>query len=72
LDMGSPLNEEGPLMRTGADRIPDYAKKNRRMLLSVMEGAGFVNYGHEWWHFSYGDRYWAYVRHERAAIYGSL
>jgi D-ala-D-ala dipeptidase len=26
-----------------------------------MVGAGFVNYGYEWWHYSYGDRYWAHA-----------
>jgi zinc D-Ala-D-Ala dipeptidase len=36
-----------------------------------MESTGFVNYPHEWWHFSYGDRYWAYAKDEPAAIYGA-
>lgn len=61
LDMGSPLNKAGPLMRTDAEGIPEAAKDNRGTLLAAMEGAGFVNYGHEWWHFSYGDRYWAFT-----------
>ena len=25
-----------------------------------MEKAGFINYPAEWWHWSYGDCYWAY------------
>lgn len=29
-----------------------------------------VNYGHEWWHFSYGDKAWAYVKRKTNAIYG--
>jgi D-alanyl-D-alanine dipeptidase len=70
LDMGSSLNEEGPLMRTGAQGIPPEAKENRRALLRAMESAGFVNYPHEWWHFSYGDRYWAYSTGAPAAVYG--
>jgi zinc D-Ala-D-Ala dipeptidase len=70
LDMGSPLNETGPLMRTLAGELPETAKDNRRMLLVAMEGAGFANYGHEWWHFSYGDRYWAYAKGVPFAIYG--
>jgi D-alanyl-D-alanine dipeptidase len=37
-----------------------------------MVGAGLVNYGYEWWHYSYGDRYWAHAGGERAARYGSL
>jgi zinc D-Ala-D-Ala dipeptidase len=37
-----------------------------------MVGAGFFNYGYEWWHYSYGERYWAHAGGERAARYGSL
>jgi D-alanyl-D-alanine dipeptidase len=37
-----------------------------------MTGAGFVNYPYEWWHYSYGDRYWAFVKGTRPAIYGGL
>jgi D-alanyl-D-alanine dipeptidase len=36
-----------------------------------MESTGFVNYGYEWWHYSYGDRYWACARLE-PALYGPL
>jgi zinc D-Ala-D-Ala dipeptidase len=72
LDMGSALNEKGPLMRTDAGGLPKEAKRNRILLLEALESAGFVNYPHEWWHFSYGDRYWAYARDESAAIYGAV
>ncbi|MGF1470981.1 MAG: M15 family metallopeptidase [Rubrobacteraceae bacterium] len=72
LDMGSEWNEEGPLMRTDADGISPEAKANRRMLLEAMRSAGFVNYPHEWWHFSYGDRYWAYATGQNVARYTSI
>jgi zinc D-Ala-D-Ala dipeptidase len=71
LDMGSLLNEKGPLMRTHARGLRQEAERNRNLLLEAMESAGFVNYPHEWWHFSYGDRYWAYAKGEPAAIYGA-
>lgn len=29
------------------------AKKNRRLLIKAMSGAGFTNYAPEWWHWSY-------------------
>jgi D-alanyl-D-alanine dipeptidase len=35
-----------------------------------MSTAGFLNYPTEWWHFSYGDRYWALDTGEQTAIYG--
>jgi hypothetical protein len=71
LNMGSFLNEKGPLMRTEARGLPRGARRNRTLLLEVMENAGFVNYPHEWWHFSYGDRYWAFIKGEPAVIYGA-
>jgi len=36
-----------------------------------MQSQGFINYPTEWWHFSYGDRYWAYHQQASYAIYGS-
>jgi hypothetical protein len=29
-----------------------------------------INYPTEWWHYSYGDRYWAYHQNQPHAIYG--
>jgi D-alanyl-D-alanine dipeptidase len=44
---------------------------NRKILFEVMTGHDFVNYQNEWWHYSYGDRYWAYIKQAASAIYGS-
>ena len=38
----------------------------------VMTAAGLVNYPREWWHFSYGDRYWACVTGSAQARYGAV
>lgn len=70
--MGSQLNERTPAMRTHFEPIDPLHRRHRRLLCEAMEGAGFVNYGHEWWHFSYGDRYWAHATDADAAIYGGL
>lgn len=35
-------------------------RDNRRLLYHVMTEAGFTNLPSEWWHFDYGDRFWAY------------
>jgi len=40
------------------------------MLLAAAASAGLVNYGYEWWHYSYGDRAWALVENQEKAIYG--
>jgi D-alanyl-D-alanine dipeptidase len=37
-----------------------------------MQSHDFVNYPMEWWHFSYGDRYWAYHKKALQAIYGPV
>ncbi len=72
LNMGSPLNVEGPLMRADAAGLPKEAQENHATLLRAMEDTDFVNYPHEWWHFSYGDRYWAFTTGEPAAPYGAV
>lgn len=45
-------------------------RNNRLMLLNAATKAGLVNYGFEWWHYSYGDKVWAYVKKHNEAIYG--
>lgn len=37
------------------------ALENRRLLYQVMKEADFVNYNEEWWHFDYGNQFWAKV-----------
>jgi D-alanyl-D-alanine dipeptidase len=41
--------------------------ENRELLRRVMENAGFHRLSHEWWHFSYGDQFWALVESLRSA-----
>lgn len=76
LDMGTRLNatpeESGNRCFTYADDILELAEVRREILIEAMEWAGFVNYPSEWWHWSYGDRYWAYYKKERYALYGSI
>ena len=33
---------------------------------------GTMNYPTEWWHWSYGDRYWALLTGAPAALYGPV
>ena len=70
LDMGTRPDSIGNRSFTSSKKIPAKARKNRKVLIKAMEGAGFVNYPLEWWHWSYGDRYWAAVKKKRHAIYG--
>jgi D-alanyl-D-alanine dipeptidase len=73
LDLGTRVNaspeESGGACFTVAPGLRPEAATNRALLGRLMEGAGFVNYGTEWWHWSYGDRYWAFATGAPAAIY---
>jgi D-alanyl-D-alanine dipeptidase len=64
--MGSPIDEVSPRS------FPDYFAAsqqpqaqqfhaNRTLLNAVMAGAGFCRHPKEWWHFSLGDQFWAWL-----------
>ena len=55
-----------------SNNISDEAKVNRMILIETMVSAGFVCYPSEWWHWSYGDKYWAYTQKENHAIYSVI
>lgn len=44
---------------------------NRRLLYHSMVSCGFTNYCEEWWHFDYGNQFWAEVRATHAR-YGGI
>lgn len=75
IDMGMTAAEwqtvQPELCSTHYKALPDQIKQNRELLFDVMTEQGFVNYPTEWWHFSFGDRYWAYHKQMNHAIYGS-
>ena len=60
------------LCLTHTPGLSEQAVANRAMLVNVMTRVGFVNYSQEWWHFSYGDRFWAYLSGHEHAIYGPV
>jgi D-alanyl-D-alanine dipeptidase len=77
LDMGiHPKNwmqdKEGVLSLTASTAISSIAQTNRHIMSEALRAAGFVNYPTEYWHWSYGDRYWAYTKQQPFAIYGSF
>ncbi len=51
---------------TYAKNLPLNIRRNRNILIKAMEKAGFVNYPLEWWHWDYGDSYWAAVKKTHA------
>ena len=76
LDLGTaidatPEDSEGRCYFDAPD-LDGQARANRDLLASALGGAGLVNYPTEWWHWSYGDRYWALVAGAPTALYGSI
>lgn len=49
--------------------ISEEAKKNRMLLRNAMMSQGFAPFDGEWWHFSYGDKEWAFYYKKDGAIY---
>jgi D-alanyl-D-alanine dipeptidase len=74
LDLGTRINadpeESAGACYTAHPGLPAEARHHRAVLGTAMAGAGFVNYPTEWWHWSYGDRYWALVTGAPTALYG--
>lgn len=71
IDMGTGLDCVDDRSNTWTDDVSMEAKANRQLLWEVMTGQGFVNLTSEWWHYSFGDQYWAIFTSQSAAIYGS-
>ena len=61
---------DGVVSQTLSSTISTEEKHNRKIMCDVLSAVGFVNYPTEYWHWSYGDRYWAYHKNEKHAIYG--
>ena len=47
-------------------------RARRQVLARALRRVGLVNYATEWWHWSFGDRYWAFVTGRLCAVYGPL
>lgn len=76
LDMGTPIDaspeESDGACYFGARNITHDARGNRDTLAAALSRAGLINYPTEWWHWSYGDRYWALLTGQPQAIFGPM
>lgn len=73
-DLGTPIDAT-PEQSNGAcffaaTNISREARTNRALLADVLTSSGLVNYPTEWWHWSFGDRYWAFTEGREHALYG--
>ena len=76
LDMGTAIDATPEDSRGacyfGARNITPAAREHRRILAACLGGAGLTNYPTEWWHWSFGDRYWALSAGASHALYGPV
>jgi D-alanyl-D-alanine dipeptidase len=76
LDLGTPVNaspeDSAGACYTATGNISSTARSNRGCLAAALSAVGLVNYPTEWWHWSYGDRYWALSTGSDSAIFGPV
>jgi len=76
LDLGTPIDatpeESDGRCYFAARGIGADARAHRELLADVLGAVGLVNYPTEWWHWSYGDRYWALTTGAASAPYGPV
>lgn len=54
------------------DHVVSPARELRRLLASVLHAEGMSVLGSEWWHWSYGDQYWAGQTGAANAVYAEV
>jgi zinc D-Ala-D-Ala dipeptidase len=76
LPMGTPVNatpeESAGGCYTDSSYVTPAARGNRELLCRALGAVQLVNYPSEWWHWSYGDRYWAFISGAATARYGPM
>jgi D-alanyl-D-alanine dipeptidase len=55
-----------------SDASAPKARDLRRLLSTVLRGAGFAPYPFEWWHWSYGDQWWAAEYGHDVSLFGQV
>ncbi len=73
LDMGTQFDdfsEKSHTSRYEEEGKDEQIRNNRRLLNNVMCACGFTNYPAEWWHYDYGDLFWAFYM-QRETVYSS-
>ena len=53
-------------------KLPRRIQKNREIMFYALKKAGLSNYPKEYWHWSYGDIWWAKRNKEKVAVYGII
>jgi zinc D-Ala-D-Ala dipeptidase len=69
VNMGSPIDEMSDrslpaYFANTLDPIEAQYHQNRQLLDRIMTDSGTIRHPSEWWHFSYGDQLWAWLKHQ--------
>ena len=74
LDMGTDFDDFSKMAATDSfeNSSNEKVKNNRRLLYSVMIKAGFSNYPSEWWHYDFGDSFWAAENNLKSSLFGGV
>ena len=70
IDMGCDLNTDSEVSFLHYPNLSASQKNNRQLLLKLMLDAGFAPNVYEWWHFQYGETYWAAFYGHNQSVYG--
>lgn len=73
LDMGTAFDDFSAMAHTAYFEEADdpQVRDNRRLLYHTMRAVGFTNYPAEWWHYDFGDRFWA-AEENKDSIYQGI
>ncbi|MGV2832106.1 M15 family metallopeptidase [Myxosarcina sp. GI1(2024)] len=82
-EMGNDLNMGGEIDELSERSHPDYYagdrhteseqyQLHRQLLNKVMSEAGFCRHPREWWHFSLGDRMWAWLNQRENSAFTAI
>lgn len=70
LDFGVPIfTFDSKDVYTFSPFVSEEAKENRNILRKVLMAQNFAPYDGEWWHFSFGDKEWAFYYQQPFALY---
>ncbi len=72
LELGPPIDAIAEEQGQNEAATSDEARARRLVLARALTGVGLVNCPTTWWHWSYGDRYWALLTGADTAVFGPI
>ena len=58
--------------RSDNPKLSKHLRRNRKIMFSALRKAGLSNYEKEFWHWSYGDLWWAKRNNKKLTKYGPI